>query len=198
MSRSCQSATSSSAGTTALRTTRSRCLFGSGIASGKDRAQKALRNALNSKFGVELSPTVTLDYPSVAALASHLAAQLLAAAALLRPWRKRSRRGRCSPARWLASPRPAWPRRSTPRIVPMTRRCSWRPGTRSPQRLSRWPGHWQGGGCCGFEKILELRFSFEVIQITVRGGLSAAPSRLRRCGGERCESWGCWLRSQSL
>jgi len=33
---------------TALRTTRSRCLFGSGIASGKDRAQKALRNALNS------------------------------------------------------------------------------------------------------------------------------------------------------
>lgn len=33
---------------TALRTTRSRCLFGSGIAAGKDRAQKALRNALNS------------------------------------------------------------------------------------------------------------------------------------------------------
>jgi cell division protein FtsZ len=33
---------------TALRTTRSRCLFGSGIASGKDRASKALRNALNS------------------------------------------------------------------------------------------------------------------------------------------------------
>jgi cell division protein FtsZ len=33
---------------TALRTTRSRCLFGSGISSGKDRAQKALRNALNS------------------------------------------------------------------------------------------------------------------------------------------------------
>ncbi len=33
---------------TALRTTRSRCLFGSGIATGKDRAQKALRNALNS------------------------------------------------------------------------------------------------------------------------------------------------------
>lgn len=32
----------------ALRTTRSRCLFGSGIATGKDRAQKALRNALNS------------------------------------------------------------------------------------------------------------------------------------------------------
>ncbi|MCH7226962.1 cell division protein FtsZ [Haloferula sp. A504] len=32
----------------ALRTTRSRCLFGSGIARGKDRAQKALRNALNS------------------------------------------------------------------------------------------------------------------------------------------------------
>lgn len=32
----------------ALRTNRSRCLFGSGIANGKDRATKALRNALNS------------------------------------------------------------------------------------------------------------------------------------------------------
>jgi cell division protein FtsZ len=32
----------------ALRTNRSRCLFGSGIANGKDRAIKALRNALNS------------------------------------------------------------------------------------------------------------------------------------------------------
>ena len=32
----------------ALRTNRSRCLFGSGIASGKDRAAKALKNALNS------------------------------------------------------------------------------------------------------------------------------------------------------
>jgi cell division protein FtsZ len=32
----------------ALRTTRSRCLFGSGMASGKDRASKALRNALAS------------------------------------------------------------------------------------------------------------------------------------------------------
>lgn len=32
----------------ALRTTRSRCLFGSGIAEGKDRASKALRNALSS------------------------------------------------------------------------------------------------------------------------------------------------------
>lgn len=32
----------------ALRTTRSRCLFGSGISRGKDRAQKALRNALAS------------------------------------------------------------------------------------------------------------------------------------------------------
>jgi len=32
----------------ALRTNRSRCLFGSGIAAGKDRATKALRNALNS------------------------------------------------------------------------------------------------------------------------------------------------------
>lgn len=33
---------------TALRTTRSRCLFGSGMASGKDRASKALTNALSS------------------------------------------------------------------------------------------------------------------------------------------------------
>ncbi len=32
----------------ALRTTRSRCLFGSGVADGKDRAAKALKNALNS------------------------------------------------------------------------------------------------------------------------------------------------------
>jgi cell division protein FtsZ len=32
----------------ALRTTRSRCLFGSGIANGKDRAARALRNALAS------------------------------------------------------------------------------------------------------------------------------------------------------
>lgn len=32
----------------ALRTNRSRCLFGSGIAQGKDRAAKALRNALSS------------------------------------------------------------------------------------------------------------------------------------------------------
>ena len=32
----------------ALRTNRSRCLFGSGIATGKDRASKALKNALNS------------------------------------------------------------------------------------------------------------------------------------------------------
>ena len=32
----------------ALRTTRSRCLFGSGISTGKDRASKALRNALSS------------------------------------------------------------------------------------------------------------------------------------------------------
>lgn len=32
----------------ALRTTRSRCLFGSGISDGKDRASKALRNALAS------------------------------------------------------------------------------------------------------------------------------------------------------
>jgi cell division protein FtsZ len=33
---------------TALRTTRSRCLFGSGVAEGKDRASKALANALSS------------------------------------------------------------------------------------------------------------------------------------------------------
>lgn len=33
---------------TALRTTRSRCLFGSGVATGKDRATKALTNALSS------------------------------------------------------------------------------------------------------------------------------------------------------
>ena len=33
---------------TALRTTRSRCLFGSGMAEGKDRAARALRNALSS------------------------------------------------------------------------------------------------------------------------------------------------------
>jgi len=32
----------------ALRTNRSRCLFGSGLASGKDRASRALRNALSS------------------------------------------------------------------------------------------------------------------------------------------------------
>lgn len=32
----------------ALRTNRSRCLFGSGISEGKDRASKALKNALNS------------------------------------------------------------------------------------------------------------------------------------------------------
>ncbi len=32
----------------ALRTNRSRCLFGSGVAEGKDRASKALRNALSS------------------------------------------------------------------------------------------------------------------------------------------------------
>ena len=32
----------------ALRTNRSRCLFGSGLANGKDRASRALRNALNS------------------------------------------------------------------------------------------------------------------------------------------------------
>ena len=39
-----------------------------------------LRNALGDKFGVELSPTVTLDYPSVTALAAHIAEQLSEAA----------------------------------------------------------------------------------------------------------------------
>lgn len=39
-----------------------------------------LRNALNDKFSIELSPTVTLDYPSIAALASHIAAQMPQAA----------------------------------------------------------------------------------------------------------------------
>ena len=39
-----------------------------------------LRNALNDKFGVELLPTVTLDYPSVAALAAHIAEQMSEAA----------------------------------------------------------------------------------------------------------------------
>ena len=32
-----------------------------------------LRNALSAKFGLELPATVTLDFPSVAALAAHLA-----------------------------------------------------------------------------------------------------------------------------
>jgi acyl carrier protein len=42
-----------------------------------------LRNALNDKFAVELSPTVTLDYPSVAALAAHIAEQLSQAAGVI-------------------------------------------------------------------------------------------------------------------
>ena len=33
-----------------------------------------LRNALAAAFGTELPPTVTLDYPTVAALAGHIAA----------------------------------------------------------------------------------------------------------------------------
>ena len=32
-----------------------------------------LRNSLSSKFGLELPPTVILDYPTIAALAGHLA-----------------------------------------------------------------------------------------------------------------------------
>ena len=40
-----------------------------------------LRNTLAAKFAVELPPTVTLDYPSVTALASHLATQLIEVAA---------------------------------------------------------------------------------------------------------------------
>ena len=34
-----------------------------------------LRNALSAKFRLDLPPTVTLDYPSVAALAEYIAAQ---------------------------------------------------------------------------------------------------------------------------
>ena len=33
-----------------------------------------LRNALSARFSIELAPTVTFDYPSIAALAGHLAA----------------------------------------------------------------------------------------------------------------------------
>ena len=40
-----------------------------------------LRNTLNSKFGVDLPPTVTLDYPSIAALAAYLAANATSALA---------------------------------------------------------------------------------------------------------------------
>ena len=40
-----------------------------------------LRNTLNSTFGVELPPTVTLDYPSIAALAGYLASTSAAALA---------------------------------------------------------------------------------------------------------------------
>ena len=32
-----------------------------------------LRNALGTRFGIELAPTVTFDYPSIVALAGHLA-----------------------------------------------------------------------------------------------------------------------------
>ena len=32
-----------------------------------------LRNALGTKFGLELPATITLDFPSIAALAAHLA-----------------------------------------------------------------------------------------------------------------------------
>ena len=32
-----------------------------------------LRNALGTRFGIELAPTVTFDYPSIAALSGHLA-----------------------------------------------------------------------------------------------------------------------------
>lgn len=39
-------------------------------------ASVELRNALSSHYGVELAPTVTLDYPTVVALAAHLAAEL--------------------------------------------------------------------------------------------------------------------------
>jgi hypothetical protein len=40
-----------------------------------------LRNTLNSKFGVDLPPTVTLDYPTIAALAAYLAANATSALA---------------------------------------------------------------------------------------------------------------------
>ena len=40
-----------------------------------------LRNALSLKFGADLPPTITLDYPSVAALAAYLAPLTAAAAA---------------------------------------------------------------------------------------------------------------------
>lgn len=33
-----------------------------------------LRNALSAKFGVELAPTVAIDYPTIAALTDYLAA----------------------------------------------------------------------------------------------------------------------------
>ena len=39
-------------------------------------ASVELRNALSSRFGVDLAPTVTLDYPTVAALTAHIAAEL--------------------------------------------------------------------------------------------------------------------------
>ena len=40
-----------------------------------------LRNTLNSKFGVDLPPTVTLDYPTISALAGYLAANATSALA---------------------------------------------------------------------------------------------------------------------
>ena len=40
-----------------------------------------LRNTLNSKFGVDLPPTVTLDYPTISALAGYLAANAASALA---------------------------------------------------------------------------------------------------------------------
>ena len=48
-----------------------------------------LRNSLATRFAVELPPTVTLDYPSVAALAQFIAALLAPA-----PRARRSRAGR--------------------------------------------------------------------------------------------------------
>ena len=40
-----------------------------------------LRNSLGTRFGIELGPTATLDYPSIAALTQHVASLVAPAAA---------------------------------------------------------------------------------------------------------------------